>query len=66
MPWVELAESLSQAFIRGAQVPVRHAHALSEQDTLLLMPAWDEELVISKLVTVIPNAPETVQATVVV
>lgn len=66
LPWVQLAENLSHAFVRGAHVPVRHGHALSEQDTLLLMPAWDEELVISKLVTVIPNAPETVQATVVV
>jgi len=66
LPWVGLADTLAHAFIRGARVPTRHGHALSDTDTLLLMPAWDEELVISKLVTVIPGAPQTVQATVLV
>lgn len=50
--------------MRGAQVPVRHGHALSARDTLLLMPAWDEQLLIHKLVTVMPAAAATVQATV--
>jgi ornithine cyclodeaminase len=65
LPWDRLAQALRRAFARGASVPLRHAHALSERDTLLLMPAWDERLVITKLVTVMPAAPHTVQASVV-
>jgi ornithine cyclodeaminase len=61
---VPLADALQAAFVRGAQVPLRHAHALAPTDTLLLMPAWDERLLITKLVTVIPGAPSTVEATV--
>lgn len=64
MPWAALVDALHGAFVRGAQVPLRHAHALSPSDTLLLMPAWDERLLITKLVTVIPGAPSTVEATV--
>lgn len=64
LPWAALAEVLERAFVRGAQVPVRHAHALSPEDSLLLMPAWDGELVLVKLVTVMPSAAHTVQATV--
>jgi ornithine cyclodeaminase/alanine dehydrogenase-like protein (mu-crystallin family) len=58
-------QALEAAFIEGATVPVRHPHALSPNDTFLLMPAWDRDLILTKLVTVIPNAPHTVQATVV-
>lgn len=65
LPWGKLVTALEAAFIEGATVPVRHAHALAEQDTYLLMPAWDRELILTKLVTVIPSAPHTVQATVV-
>jgi ornithine cyclodeaminase len=43
-------------------VPLRHAHALGGDDTLLLMPAWDDRLLVTKLVTVMPLAPHTVQA----
>jgi ornithine cyclodeaminase len=64
LPWAALVDALHGVFIRGAQVPLRHAHALSPSDTLLLMPAWDERLLITKLVTVIPGAPSTVEATV--
>jgi len=64
LPWSPLAQALRQAFLQGAQVPLRHAHALSADDTLLLMPAWNAELIATKLVTVIPDAPHTVQATV--
>jgi ornithine cyclodeaminase len=64
LPWEPLADALQAAFVRGAQVPLRHAHALALTDTLLLMPAWDERLLITKLVTVIPGAPSTVEATV--
>jgi len=66
LPWERLAAALERAFREGAQVPLRHAHALSPTDTLLLMPAWDGELIATKLVTVIPGAPHTVQASVVV
>jgi ornithine cyclodeaminase len=65
LPLAALAEALRRAFLRGAQVPLRHAHALSAADTLLLMPAWDEDLVVTKLVTVMPGAPHTVQASLV-
>ena len=64
LPWSDLVDALQAAFVRGAQVPLRHAHALSPTDTLLLMPAWDDRLLITKLVTVIPGAPSTVEATV--
>jgi ornithine cyclodeaminase len=64
LPWGPLAQALERAFVAGAQVPVRHAHALAPTDTLLLMPAWDDRLIVTKLVTVIPGAPSTVEATV--
>jgi hypothetical protein len=64
LPWAALGDALHAAFVRGAQVPLRHAHALAPTDTLLLMPAWDDRLLITKLVTVIPGAPSTVEATV--
>ena len=66
LPWGPLAQALRQAFVAPAEVPVRHAHALGGADTLLLMPAWDRHLIITKLVTVMPVAPHTVQATVMV
>jgi ornithine cyclodeaminase/alanine dehydrogenase-like protein (mu-crystallin family) len=66
LPWGPLVEALRQAFVAPAEVPVRHAHALGGADTLLLMPAWDRHLVITKLVTVMPAAPHTVLATVLV
>ena len=64
LPWAGLADALQAAFVRGAQVPLRHAHALSPAYTLLLMPAWDDRLLVTKVVTVIPGAESTVQATV--
>lgn len=66
LPWPALAAALEAAFVAGAQVPLRHAHALGADETLLLMPAWNAHIVITKLVTVIPAAPHTVQATVLV
>lgn len=66
LPWGPLVQGLRQAFVAPAEVPVRHAHALGGADTLLLMPAWDRHLIITKLVTVMPAAPHTVQATVLV
>lgn len=64
LPWAALADALEAAFVAGAVAPLRHAHSLSDSDTLLLMPAWNARLVITKLVTVMPGAAHTVQATV--
>lgn len=64
LPWAPLADALAAAFVAGAQVPLRHVHTLSDQDRLLLMPAWDSRIVLLKVVTVLPSAPATVQATV--
>jgi hypothetical protein len=49
-----LVGQLRIAFSAGAQVPLRYAHALSAQDTLLLMPAWNPRQLVVKLVTVMP------------
>jgi alanine dehydrogenase len=66
LPWQPLAQALERAFVAGAGVPLRHAHALAEHDMLLLMPAWNTQVVAVKLVTVIPSAAHTVQASVLV
>jgi ornithine cyclodeaminase/alanine dehydrogenase-like protein (mu-crystallin family) len=66
LPWPALAQALARAFVAGASVPVRHAHKLSAEDSLLLMPAWNDELIITKLVTVMPTAAHTVQASLLV
>ena len=66
LTWAPLAHALERAFIAGAQVPLRHAHALSARDTLLLMPAWNDQVLVLKLVTVMPGAAATVQATLLV
>jgi ornithine cyclodeaminase len=66
LPWVPLAQALAAAFVAGAQMPLRHVHALSDQDRLLLMPAWDARIVLLKLVTVLPQAARTVMAPVLV
>jgi len=67
LPWESLAAALAQAFLRPPTVPVRHAHALGEADHLLLMPAWNAEVIGTKLVTVLPEAARfggrTVEAT---
>jgi ornithine cyclodeaminase len=64
LPWATLVSALRNAFAAGATVPRRHAHALSERDSLLLMPAWSDEALGVKVVTVMPDsrAARTVQA----
>ncbi len=66
LDYPRLVAALAQAFAVGVQVPVRHAHRLSDADTLLLMPAWSETALGVKLVTVMPgnsaHGVETVQA----
>lgn len=64
LPWAALTEQLHTAFCAGAEAPLRHAHALSAKDSLLLMPAWNPRLLVVKLVTVMPGAEATVQASV--
>ncbi|MBA3252694.1 MAG: ornithine cyclodeaminase family protein [Pseudomonadota bacterium] len=53
-----LADAIAQAFRAGTTAPLRHAHALSATDSLLLMPAWNAAqggAIGVKLVTVLPN-----------
>lgn len=57
LPWADLADALEDAFIAGdAEVPLRHAHALPGDGSLLLMPAWSPDALGVKLVTVMPGA----------
>lgn len=55
LPWPALANALAGAFAAGAHVPVRHAHALDGDDALLLMPAWNDRVLGTKVVTVMPG-----------
>ncbi len=64
LPWQALVQQLSDAFAQGAQVPVRHAHALGGPDALLLMPAWSDAALGVKLVTVMPGNAARAMATV--
>ena len=53
-----LADAIAEALTSGAIAPLRHAHALSATDSLLLMPAWtggDDGAIGVKLVTVLPR-----------
>jgi ornithine cyclodeaminase/alanine dehydrogenase-like protein (mu-crystallin family) len=57
LPWAALADALEAAFVAGdAEVPLRHAHALHGDGTLLLMPAWSPAALGVKVVTVMPGA----------
>jgi alanine dehydrogenase len=57
LPWAALAEALEAAFIAAAtEAPLRHAHALHDDGTLLLMPAWSPAALGVKVVTVMPGA----------
>jgi len=66
LPWPALSQAIEHVFVEGAHAPLRHAHGLGGEDTLLLMPAWDEQLIVTKLVTVLPAAQHTVMASVLV
>ena len=52
-----LIGALREAFVAGAEVPLRHRHAVAGGDgTLLLMPAWQGKSAMGvKLVTVFPG-----------
>lgn len=61
LPFARLADVLAEAFSAGCEAPVRHAHQLSPEDTLLLMPAWRNTgarpgALGIKVVTVMPGA----------
>ena len=54
-----LVDALRNAFAAPAQVPRRHAHDISGQGTLLLMPAWQPQGALGvKLVSVMPGNRE--------
>ena len=57
LDWATLDSALTAAFAVGADVPLRHSHALNDMDALLLMPAWTRESIGLKVVTFIPGAP---------
>ncbi len=57
LPWPALAEALERAFLaRATEVPLRHAHRIAPDGTLLLMPAWSDAALGVKVVTVMPGA----------
>jgi ornithine cyclodeaminase/alanine dehydrogenase-like protein (mu-crystallin family) len=57
LPWADLADALEDAFVAGdVQAPLRHAHDLQGDGSLLLMPAWSPDALGVKLVTVMPGA----------
>jgi alanine dehydrogenase len=55
LAFAPLADALARAFAQGAEVPLRHGHALGGDDRLLLMPAWSADALGTKLVTVMPD-----------
>ena len=62
-----LADAIADTLLEGATTPVRHAHPLSSEDSLLLMPAWSDGksgALGVKLVTVMPGNRERGRATV--
>lgn len=62
-----LADAIAETFRSHPVAPLRHAHALSSGDSLLLMPAWsdgDSAALGVKLVTVMPGNRERQRATV--
>ncbi len=40
LPWPALLEALAVMFRQGCEAPLRHRHAVGQDGTLLLMPAW--------------------------
>ncbi|MDI4631613.1 ornithine cyclodeaminase family protein [Pelomonas sp. V22] len=40
LPFPALIEALRQLFVEGCEVPQRHQHAVGQDLTLLIMPAW--------------------------
>lgn len=62
-----LADAIAQTLRAGVTAPLRHAHAISATDSLLLMPAWkagEGGAIGVKLVTVLPANRERGRSTV--
>jgi ornithine cyclodeaminase len=59
-----LADAIGAMLAARPVAPLRHAHALSDSDTLLLMPAWSDQALGTKLVTVMPGNRRRGQASV--
>ncbi len=55
LPWPALIEALRVMFVTGCQAPLRHAHPLPEEGTLLLMPATNATHSGVKIVHVSPG-----------
>jgi len=59
LPFDRLIPALEQIFIRGCTVPRRHNHILREadgaKDSLLIMPAWQDDYLGIKQVTIFPG-----------
>ncbi len=56
LPFDRLVPILRDAFIAGADAPLRHRHALPGGASLLLMPAWHARALLGvKIVTVFPG-----------
>jgi len=57
LPFPLLIQALREAFVAGAEVPLRHRHAVGDgAGTLLLMPSWQGSSAMGvKLVTVFPG-----------
>lgn len=56
LPMDRLVDALHDAFVAGAETPLRHRHALPEGSSLLLMPAWRGRAALGvKIVTVFPG-----------
>ncbi|MBS1134963.1 MAG: hypothetical protein H6R02_2104, partial [Burkholderiaceae bacterium] len=59
-----LADAIAATLVAAPVAPLRHAHALSDSDSLLLMPAWSARALGVKLVTVMPGNRAISRATV--
>ena len=60
LPFERLIPALREAFVSGAEVPLRHRHDIAQPDgttaSLLLMPAWRENGLLGvKVVSVFPG-----------
>lgn len=56
LPMGPLVDALHAAFAAGAEVPLRHRHALPEGASILMMPAWQGRTALGvKIVTVFPG-----------
>ncbi len=56
LPMDRLVDALHAAFVAGAETPLRHRHALPDNSSMLLMPAWQGRSALGvKIVTVFPG-----------